>query len=59
MKRWNRLTNFALLADGTVGYMQLIGKKAIPRQVVDKNPTTDFGVGTFLLAASEMCRFVE
>ena len=58
-KSWNYLTTFALQADGTVGYVQPIGEKAIPGQVVDKNSTADFGVGAFLLAASEMYRFVK
>ena len=58
-KSWNYLTTFALQADGTVGYVQPIGEKAIPGQVVDKNSTADFGVGAFLLAASEMSRFVK
>nr|WP_315197463.1 glycoside hydrolase family 88 protein [uncultured Flavobacterium sp.] len=58
-KSWNYLTAFALQADGTVGYVQPIGEKAIPGQVVDKNSTADFGVGAFLLAASEMSRFVK
>jgi unsaturated rhamnogalacturonyl hydrolase len=58
-KSWNYLTKFALQADGTVGYVQPIGEKAIPGQVVDKNSTADFGVGAFLLAASEMYRFVK
>ncbi|MRX69551.1 Rhamnogalacturonyl hydrolase YesR [Flavobacterium resistens] len=58
-KSWNYLTTFALQEDGTVGYVQPIGEKAIPGQVVDKNSTADFGVGAFLLAASEMYRFVK
>jgi len=58
-KSWNYLTTFSLQADGTVGYVQPIGEKAIPGQVVDKNSTADFGVGAFLLAASEMYRFVK
>jgi len=58
-KSWNYLTTFALQADGTVGYIQPIGEKAIPGQVVDKNSTADFGVGAFLLAASEISRFVK
>jgi len=58
-KSWNYLSIFALQADGTVGYVQPIGEKAIPGQVVDKNSTADFGVGAFLLAASEMYRFVK
>ncbi|OCB71765.1 glycosyl hydrolase family 88 [Flavobacterium glycines] len=58
-KSWNYLTNVALQADGAVGYVQPIGEKAIPGQVVDKKSTADFGVGAFLLAASEMYRFVK
>lgn len=58
-KSWNYLTTFALQADGTVGYVQPIGEKAIPGQVVDKNSTSDFGVGAFLLAASEVYRYVK
>ena len=58
-KSWNYLTTFALQADGTVGYIQPIGEKAIPGQVVDKNSTSDFGVGAFLLAAAEVYRFTK
>lgn len=58
-KSWNYLTTFALQPDGTLGYVQPIGEKAIPGQVVDKNSTADFGVGAFLLAASEIYRFVK
>ena len=58
-KSWNYLTTFALQADGTVGYIQPIGEKAIPGQVVDKNSTSDFGVGAFLLAAAEVYRYTK
>ena len=58
-KSWNYLTTVALQENGAVGYVQPIGEKAIPGQVVDINSTADFGVGAFLLAASEMARFVE
>lgn len=58
-KAWNYLENVALQENGAVGYVQPIGEKAIPGQVVDQNSTSDFGVGAFLLAASEMYRFVE
>ena len=58
-KSWDYLTEVALQDNGAVGYVQPIGEKAIPGQVVDKNSTSDFGVGAFLLAASEMYRFVE
>lgn len=54
---WKYLTKVALQENGAVGYVQPIGEKAIPGQVVDVNSTADFGVGAFLLAASEMYRF--
>ncbi|TVT41969.1 glycoside hydrolase family 88 protein [Hymenobacter setariae] len=54
---WQYLTATAVQPDGTVGYVQPIGEKAIPGQVVDKNSTSNFGVGAFLLAASEMYHF--
>ncbi|APZ45926.1 family 88 glycosyl hydrolase [Polaribacter reichenbachii] len=58
-KSWNYLINTALQANGAVGYVQPIGEKAIPGQVVNVNSTADFGVGAFLLAASEMYRFLN
>jgi unsaturated rhamnogalacturonyl hydrolase len=58
-KAWQYLTTTALQPDGTLGYVQPIGEKAIPGQVVDKNSTANFGVGAFLLAASEMCRYLD
>lgn len=58
-RSWDYLTTFALQEDGKLGYVQPIGERAIPGQVVDKNSTADFGVGAFLLAASEMYRFLD
>ena len=52
-------TEVALQPDGKVGYVQPIGEKAIPGQVVDANSTSNFGVGAFLLAACEMYRFLK
>ncbi|PWG81415.1 glycoside hydrolase family 88/105 protein [Pararcticibacter amylolyticus] len=54
---WNYLTGTALQADGRVGYVQPIGEKAIPGQVVNAGSTANFGVGAFLLAACEMYKF--
>lgn len=54
---WNYLRAIALQPDGKVGYVQPIGERAIPGQVVDKNSTANFGVGAFLLAACEMYRY--
>ncbi|RHO67438.1 glycoside hydrolase family 88 protein [Parabacteroides sp. AF48-14] len=59
LKGWDYLTTVALQADGKVGYVQPIGEKAIPGQVVNAGSTSNFGVGAFLLAACEMCRFLD
>ncbi len=59
MKAWSYLTHTALQNDGSIGYVQPIGEKAIPGQVVDSKSTANFGVGAFLLAACEMARYVE
>ncbi|MES2657905.1 MAG: glycoside hydrolase family 88 protein [Verrucomicrobiota bacterium] len=58
-KSWRYLTGTALQQDGAVGFVQPIGEKAIPGQVVDASSTADFGVGAFLLAASEMVTFID
>ncbi|MDN3667554.1 glycoside hydrolase family 88 protein [Algibacter miyuki] len=58
-KSWEYLSKTALQSNGTVGYVQPIGERAIPGQVVDVNSTADFGVGAFLLAAAELYRYVE
>ena len=58
-KAWKYLTKTALQADGKVGYVQPIGEKAIPGQVVDANSQANFGVGAFLLAACEYARYLD
>lgn len=59
IKSWNYLAESAMQADGTIGYVQPIGERAIPGQTVDGNSTANFGVGAFLLAACEMVKYVE
>ncbi len=59
MKGWKYLRGTALQKDGCVGYVQPIGEKAIPGQVVDASSTANFGVGAFLLAACEYVRYLE
>ena len=49
-KAWEYLATIALQPDGTVGYVQPIGEKAIPGQVVNQKSVTNFGTGAFLLA---------
>ncbi|MFC0772370.1 glycoside hydrolase family 88/105 protein [Terrimonas alba] len=58
-KSWDYLVKVALQPDGKIGYVQPIGERAIPGQVVDKNSTSNFGVGAFLLAACEMYRYLD
>lgn len=58
-KAWNYLQKTALQKDGKVGYVQPIGEKAIPGQIVDANSTANFGVGAYLLAACEYVRYLE
>jgi len=59
LKAWNSLRKTALQRDGSIGYVQPIGEKAIPGQRVDAKSTANFGVGAFLLAACEYVRFLE
>ncbi len=59
MKGWEYLSKVALQPSGKIGYVQPIGEKAIPGQVVDANSTSNFGVGAFLLAGSELVRYIE
>lgn len=59
LRGWEYLQKTALQPDGSVGYVQPIGAKAIPGQVVDKRSTAHFGVGAFLLAACEMVRYIS
>lgn len=56
---WTYLNQVALQADGRIGYVQPIGEKAIPGQIVDANSTSSFGVGAFLLAGVEMYRYLD
>lgn len=58
-KAWSYLTQTAMQPDGKIGYVQPIGERAIPGQVVNKDATAGFGVGAFLLAATEMYKFVQ
>jgi len=53
---WNYLSQIAFQNDGRVGFVQPIGEKAIPGQIVDANSTANFGVGAFLLAGCEYYR---
>lgn len=56
---WRFISTVAVQDDGKVGYVQPIGDRALPGQVVDKNSTAHFGVGAVLLAAAEMARLKD
>lgn len=58
-RSWKYLAEVAYQNDGTVGFVQPIGEKAIPGQILDSRSTANFGVGAFLLAACEYVRFLE
>ena len=58
-RAWNYLSKTAVQADGRVGYVQPIGEKAIPGQVVGADSQANFGVGAFLLAACEYVRYLD
>ena len=55
-RAWHYLSTIALQEDGTVGYIQPIGENASPNTTVKATDYHDFGVGAYLLAASEMSR---
>lgn len=59
LRGWNYLYRTALQKDGSIGYVQPIGEKAIPGQVVDRTSTSNFGTGAWLLAACEYVRYLE
>lgn len=56
-RAWRYLSAVALQADGSVGYVQPIGEKAIKGQQLTAQNVTNFGTGAFLLAACEKVRY--
>lgn len=59
LKAWEYLSKTALQENGLVGYVQPIGSNASPGTTVSRNQTADFGVGAFLMAASEIYKMAE
>ena len=57
-KAWDYLSRVALQEDGRVGFVQPIGERA-DQHNVEPTTTADFGVGAFLLAASEMAKYLN
>lgn len=58
-KAWAYLIGTALQSDGSVGYVQPIGDRAVKGQQLSAKSVTNFGTGAFLLAACEKLRFDE
>ncbi|MDR3187888.1 MAG: glycoside hydrolase family 88 protein [Prevotellaceae bacterium] len=58
LRAWRYMVKVALQPSGAIGYVQPIGERA-DQHVVSASTTADFGVGAFLLAASEMSRYGE
>lgn len=58
-RAWTYLTHTALQPDGSVGYVQPIGDRAIPGQTINSSSQADFGVGAFLLAACEYVNWLD
>jgi rhamnogalacturonyl hydrolase YesR len=55
-RAWNAMVQTAVHPDGKLGYVQGIGLQPVPTSQVTYDSTTDFGVGTFLLAGSEVSK---
>ncbi len=56
LKGWYFLYNTSLQSDGCLGYVQPIGENAKQSLNVGARDTQNFGVGAFLLAASEISK---
>jgi rhamnogalacturonyl hydrolase YesR len=55
-KAWNGMVATAVHADGFLGYVQGVGYAPESSQPVSASTTADFGVGGFLLAATETAK---
>lgn len=56
MKGWDGVVRVALQGSGRLGYVQGVGQPPPDHQPVGRNDTSNFGVGAFLLAASEVAK---
>jgi unsaturated rhamnogalacturonyl hydrolase len=54
VRAWEGITTVAVHSDGFLGYVQGVGSEPASNQPVTWDDTTDFGVGAYLLAGSEM-----
>jgi unsaturated rhamnogalacturonyl hydrolase len=55
-RAWNGMVATAVHADGFLGYVQGVGYAPESSQPVTTDSTADFGVGAFLLAATELAK---
>ena len=55
-RAWNAMVKTAVHPDGKLGYIQGIGQHPVPTAQVTYESTSDFGVGVFLLAGSEVVK---
>jgi rhamnogalacturonyl hydrolase YesR len=58
-KAWNGMVATAVHPDGFLGYVQGTGQRPSDSQPVTYGTTADFGVGAFLLAASEVAKLAS
>jgi len=58
-KAWNGMVNDAIQANGFLGYIQGPGHTPGSSQPVDASTTSDFGVGAFLLAGTEVVKMAS
>lgn len=56
---WNGMVNHAIHSDGKLGYVQDVGDKPSSDPPVTFESTSDFGVGAFLLAGSEVFKMAS
>ena len=55
-KAWNAMVTTAVHPDGKLGYVQGVGQQPVPPSQVTYGSSSDFGVGVFLLAGSEVVK---
>lgn len=56
LRGWDGMVRVALHSNGRLGYVQGMGQQPSDHQPVGRGDTWNFGVGAFLLAASEVAR---
>jgi unsaturated rhamnogalacturonyl hydrolase len=58
-KAWNGMVNDAVHQDGKLGYVQASAAEPCAHNPIEYEDTTDFGVGAFLLAGSEVVKMAD